>query len=491
MEPENLRLGGGVSQTVFNPIVAMVVIIAGLLIWFLPRNKAFVPFLAVSILIPIDQIVLIGVFHFPVIRILIFFGLIRIAWAKFSSKTEFFSGGINAIDMTVILLSFFTALTGILLWKVLQAYIYELGEVYSTLGLYFVLRFFIRDESDVRRSIRVFAYVAAVTALFMVYEQATGQNLVYSLLQGAKAASLGSAMERDNRFRAAGSFGHPILAGTFGAILLPLFFGLWLKYKEDRKVAVLGILSATVIPIAANSSTPMLGYMAGLLALCLWPVRGFMRLFRWGIVITLVSLHLVMKAPVWHLISRIDLAGGSSSYHRYELVNQCILHFKDWWLLGVKSTFDWGWDMWDTANQYVSTADHSGLVPLILFLAIIVCGFKSVGAARKAVEEHDKKAALMFWALGASLLANVVSFVGISYWDQTAVAWYGLLAMITAARVVVPVESTATVPMQAAPVLPAELKMPLRPVHATQAARPLNSYGRMVTGRWPPRSTTK
>jgi len=469
-----------------------VVIIAGLLIWFLPRNKAFVPFLVVSILIPIDQIVLIGVFHFPVIRILIFFGLIRIAWTKFSSKTEFFAGGMNAIDWTVILLSLTTALTGILLWKILQAYIYELGDIYSTLGLYFVLRFFIRDESDVRRSIRIFAYISAVTALLMVYEQATGQNLVYTILQGAKAATLGSAMERDNRFRAAGSFGHPILAGTFGAILLPLFFGLWLKYKQDRKVAVLGILSATVIPIAANSSTPMLGYMAGLMALCLWPVRGFMRLIRWGIVLTLVSLHMAMKAPVWHLISRIDLAGGSSSYHRYELVNQCILHFKDWWLVGVKSTFDWGWDMWDTANQYVSTADHSGLVPLLLFLAIIVYGFKSVGASRKAVEKEDKKSGLMFWALGAALFANVVSFVGISYWDQTAVAWYGLLAMITAAKFAVPAEATATAPVQAVSAAPVELKMPLTPAPAPQAAaRPLNSYGRMVTGRWPPRSTTK
>src|SRR5271154_1494579 len=91
-------------------------------------------------------------------------------------------------------------------------------------------------------------------------------------------------------------------------------------------------------------------------------------------------------------------------------------------------------------------------------------------------------------AMGAALFANVVSFVGISYWDQTAVAWYALLSMITAARIAVPAESTAAAPMEAVPV---ELNVPLSPAHVSQAARPVNSYGRMVTGRWPPRSATK
>jgi len=487
LEPENLRFGGGVSQTIFNPFVAVVVVIAGLLIWLLPRNKVIVPFLVVSILIPIDQVVLVGIFHFSVLRILIFFGLIRVLCAKASSKSEIFSGGMNGIDTVVILLSIFTAVSGALLWRESQAVIYQLGDLYTALGLYFLLRFLVRDQEDVRRTIRVFAYIAAAVASLMVYEQATGQNLVYALLKGARASLLGSAMERDDRFRAAASFGHPILAGTFGAILLPLFFGLWWKYKQDRKYALLGMISATVISIAANSSTPLLGYIGGLIALCFWPLRKLMRPIRWGIVLTLVSLHLAMKAPVWHLISRIDLAGGSSSYHRYQLVNQCILHFKDWWLFGVKSTGEWGWDMWDTANQYVSTADHSGLLPLILFLAVFAYGFKYLGGARKAVEQ-DKKSALFLWSLGAALFANAVSFFGISYWDQTIVAWYALLAMIAAAALGAPEESTATVLTQE---VPARLTMPLSSAYKSDAPKAPNSYGRMVTGRWSPKTTTK
>jgi cbb3-type cytochrome oxidase subunit 3 len=135
-----------------------------------------------------------------------------------------------------------------------------------------------------------------------------------------------------------------------------------------------------------------------------------------------------MKAPVWHLISRIDLTGGSSSYHRFQLVNQCILHFRDWWLIGTKNYPNWGWDMWDLSNQYVGIADVSGLIPLLAFVAIIVFAFQYVAKSRRLAS--NKREELFVWALGAALFANVVAFFGIGYFDQTIVAWYALLAMI-------------------------------------------------------------
>jgi len=37
---------------------------------------------------------------------------------------------------------------------------------------------------------------------------------------------------------------------------------------------------------------------------------------------------------------------------------------------------------------------------------------------------------MIIWALGASLLAHVVSYVSVSYFDQNFVNWYLLLAMV-------------------------------------------------------------
>jgi hypothetical protein len=463
LEPQHLRFGGGTVETVLNPIVLLIVLVVGALVLFWPRAKAIAPFIAGSMLIPMDQVLLIGGMHFPMLRLLALFGIARLVRDKLSSKSGIFSGGINKIDVAMILCTLVIALAGVLLFQQSAALIFQLGNIYTTFGIYFLLRFLIRSEEDILVMIRTLAYVAAAIALVMTLETLTGHN-PYALLGGARASMYANVVARDDRFRAQGPFGHSILAGVFGAILLPLFVLLWQSRRKNRWIAALGMVSATVITLTSNSSTPVLAYAGGVLALCLWPIRNWMRVVRWGVVITIVSLHMVMKAPVWHLISRIDISGGSSGYHRFMLIDQCIRHFGDWWLIGVKSTYEWGWDMWDTANQYVGTCDTSGLLAFILFLATIVYSFKYLGKARMRV--GNKKQQIFLWALGAALFANVVAFVGISYWDQTQVIWYGLLAAISAATVIrAPQKATAAV---AAPAEPAALSAPLSDFPETQ-----------------------
>jgi hypothetical protein len=428
MERELVKFGGGVSHTVVHPIILILVLIAGLLICVLPRRTVIVPFLLASILIPTDQILVVGPLHFPMLRILILFGLVRIIKTKLSSNSPLFHNAMNRIDKLVILLTIITAIDWILLWRQSATVIYQLGEMYTVLGVYFLLRFLIRDRADIVLSIRMFALVTTAVAAVMTYEHFKGWN-PYALFGGAQSSFFSAVMERDGRYRSTGCFGHPILAGSFGASLLPMFVALWWIEKRRRTIVIVGVLAASVMVITSNSSTPVLAYLAGILGLCFWPLRHGMRALRWGIIIVLVSLHMVMKAPVWNLIARIDISGGSSGDHRYQLINQFILHFKDWWLLGVKNNGQWGWDMWDTANQYVNLGQNSGIVPFILFLAVIVYGFKFVGAARKSASSRPQ--ALFLWALGCALFAHVVAFFGISYFDQTIVAWYALLACIS------------------------------------------------------------
>lgn len=433
MGPTHLKFGGGVSESIFSPLVLVIVMIAGILICVWPRRRALVVFLTAAMLVPTDQVVLIGGMHFPMLRILLLFGIVRILKEKTSSKNNLFIGGPNKIDIALLGLTLVTAINAVLLFPEMRSAINQAGILFTVFGSYFMLRSLIRDEQDILHAIRTLAYIAAIVAAIMSYEFTTGHN-PYAVLGGARAAVYANLVQRADRFRAQGGFSHSLLAGTFGAVLMPLFVGLWWKGKEHRRIVGLGVVSSTIITLTANGSTPILAYVAGVLGLCLWPLRNRMRIFRWGIVAVLVSLHLVMKAPVWHLISRIDLSGGSSGYHRYMLIDQCIRHFWDWWLIGVKDTSVWGWDMWDTANQYVGLCDGSGLLSFLLFVAILVYGFKFVGKARRRLEK-DRHAALFVWAIGAALFANVVAFFGISYWDQTQVAWFALLAMISTGSV--------------------------------------------------------
>jgi hypothetical protein len=147
-----------------------------------------------------------------------------------------------------------------------------------------------------------------------------------------------------------------------------------------------------------------------------------------------------MKAPVWALIGRMDLVGGSSGHHRYELVDQFIRHVSDWWLLGTKSNADWGFEMIDTSNQYVEEGSSGGALALIFFIAVITRCFSRLGNARKALGGQDRVREWLLWLLGASLFAHLVAFLGIFYFDQMRVAWLALLAMISAATSVRPVQ---------------------------------------------------
>lgn len=423
------------QQAYVHPIVAGAMVVIAVLIFFLRRRHVIVPFLSAAFLIPMDQLLAIGPFHFQMLRVLILLGWIRLVVSTLTSRSPFLSTGMNALDKLVIAFALIDAIDYVLLWQgSTEAIINRLGSLYTVLGIYFLLRFLIRDEKDIVVAIRVLACVSAVIAVVMVIEVATGRS-PYAYLGGMRAWTRASLMAREEHIRAIACFQHPILAGTFGGILLPLFIGLWLKDRRRRVAAIIGVLSVTVIVVASASSTPIMAYLSGVLALCLWPLRRHMRLIRWGVAVSLIALHLVMKAPIWALVQRVDLVGGSSGHHRYYLLDRFIRRFGDWWLLGVKSTDTWGPDMWDRANQYVAVGETSGVVPLVLFLAIIVFAFKYLGFARKRLE-GDRNRSLFLWALGAALFANVVGFFGISYFDQTVVVWWGLLAMISVAVIV-------------------------------------------------------
>ena len=423
------RFGSG-GDSYVHPVIAVAMLIAIVAFFLLPRKRLIQILLAAALLIPMDQVVILGGLHFQMIRVLILFGIVRVFTLSSSTGAQFLSKGMNALDKALIACFIFTAVDTTLLWQTSAAFVNQLGTIFTVFGIYFLLRSLIRDNNDVEAAIHGLVYVAGIIAIVMTIEQATGHN-PYAYVWAGATEGARTVMERDGHRRAMGCFAHPLLAGTFGGISLPLFFALWFKRRSHRRIAVVGMVASSAIVLAANSSTPLLAFVGGLFALSLWPLRKRMRVLRWGLVITLVTLHLAMKAPVWALIARIDLTGSSSGYHRYQLVDQFIRRFGDWWLLGTKGNESWGWDMWDLANQYVAVGETSGLLPFVFFMTIIVYGFKYLGKARRQVS-GDRRQEHFVWAVGAALFSNVVAFFGISYFDQTMVAWYLLLAIIGA-----------------------------------------------------------
>ena len=161
-----------------------------------------------------------------------------------------------------------------------------------------------------------------------------------------------------------------------------------------------------------------------------------MRFFRWGLVLLLVALHIVMKAPVWFLIARIgDLIGGGG-WHRAALIDAAIRHFNEWWLMGTTYTANWmatglaiDPNSSDITNQFISEGVNGGLISMCLFIWLVVKCFKITGETARNEEALSRSEQFMIWSLGCTLLAHVASFFSVSYFDQIIIFWYLLIAM--------------------------------------------------------------
>jgi hypothetical protein len=421
MEPANIRFGGGASETTLNPLVAVCLLVAVVLILFLPRNKVIIPFLFTFFTIPIAQVVVLGGLHFTVLRILILAGLAR--RVATSSSEGKYPGGFNALDKVVVLWTISTLVIFCLQYMTTQALIKNLGQFLDDLGGYLVVRFFIPDVDTLRRTIKVFAAICVVQGAFMVNEQVTHQNL-FGYLGGWTV----HVTVRDGHIRSQGVMGN-INEGVFGGALIPLF--LWLgSGGKSRVMAVLGIAGATAMVFTSDASTSILALGGSILGLSFWPLRTRMRVVRWGLVLILTGLHMVMKAPVWALIARVDLTGASSGQHRFYLLDNCIRHFSEWWLLGTKYYNEWGYFMFDLCNQFVAVAVTGGLVTLVLFIMIYSRSFSAIGKARKLVN-GDGKQEWLLWCLGCTLFAHVVASFGISYMALLEMALFPLLAFVS------------------------------------------------------------
>lgn len=420
--PPHFYIGGGPADTTVTPAGAVALVAATTGILALPARYVIVPVLLVLIFVPMGNVVVLAGLHLPPTRLIALVGWMRIIISHIMGSGASFRINANSVDRAYTWNICCHVIAFILLWRNFAAANNQFGYLLSEIPVYFLIRALIRDEQDARLVIRLLLLVACVMAGEMAYERLHAFNLFGAILGGISIVP----EIRNGTVRAQGAFGHAILAGTFGAIMLPLF--VWLWRDRFRIGACCGILAILIIVYTSGSSTPDLALAASLIGICCWRIRTRMQLLRRGIVATLLGLQMVMHAPVWFLIEHMDVTGSSSGYQRAELVNDFITHFFNWWLIGTRTNGNWGLAMFDTSNWYVSQGESGGLLAFIFFITILVRCFSRVGRARRAAAGSKRE--WLIWLLGVSLFANVVAFFGISYWDQTEVVWFTLLALI-------------------------------------------------------------
>jgi len=410
-----------------NTIGYIFTVVMGVMLFLLPRRFAALPLIMTASYMTYGQVMGVGPLHFYLIRIMIFLGFLRVILRK-----EFVAISFNSIDRLIITFAIAYAIIYYLLRKDTGAFIASMGFVYNAVGLYFIFRSIVHDEDDYYLIFKMLAWVMVPLAISMAIEKTTQRNL-FSIFGGVPEYTL----VREGKLRCQGAFLHPILAGTFGASSVPFFVALWVRGTGQKLTAVVGIVSATIIAVASASSGPVMVYAAVILGLFMWKLRDSMRVVRWVLLLMIVALHLVMKAPVWALIGKAGEIIGGGGWHRVMLIDAAIEHINEWWLLGTDYTRHWmptgvTWSEkhTDITNYFIRIGIDGGLLAVILFVVLLAYCFKTLGTRLKEIDPTEFPKKFAVWSLGVSLFSHIVAFTSVSYFDQIIVFWYLLLAMI-------------------------------------------------------------
>jgi hypothetical protein len=424
-----------VGSTNVHPLGLTVLILAAVMTCTVRRAYVPVGLLSLAAFIPSAQRIVVAGADFNFVRALVIVALCRIMlrsewrWIKW-----------NAIDLCVLVGGIARVACYPIVCSSSEQLIAQIGENFALIGAYLMVRCCVRGLVDMRTLVYCAAIISCAAVPFFVLEGATGRNL-FSVFGGVSEIT----NVREGRIRCCGAISHAILAGCFFVAWLPLWIGLMVSsVGRARLLGVIGVVAALVIVVCCASSTPVVALILGSGVWAFFPFRRHLRIVYLAAIATGFALHFVMKMPVWHLISRIDLAGGSTGHHRYRLIDAAIHRFPEWWLLGIKTTAHWGWGLYDVTNQFILDAVHGGVWALLAMIGVFVFGYAAVGrelrrlaALRMAATQKRMWAVLpriaadeaLTFGLGAALCTQMAIFLAVSYFGQTIVIWQFLMAL--------------------------------------------------------------
>jgi len=411
------------GHTNLHPFGVAVVFVLALFAIFLDRRKALVPLLIAACAIPMAQRLIILGADFTMLRI-----LIAVYMARILFRGEFRSIGWNRLDSAMVWWSVCGTMVMFLAAGAFGTLVYRLGWSFDMLGVYFIGRCLIRDWADVKSAASALAKLSVPVAILFAIEWATAYNM-FSVFGGVPAHT----WLREGRLRCQGAFAHPILAGTFWAAALPL---IWTLRRQRPHLMRIGTVGSLFIVAACSSSTPILSVAVAATGTALFPLRKYRTQMWLGLFALLTFLHMVMKAPVWHLMSRMDFTGGSTGYHRFAVFDAFIRYFSRWYIAGDPDPESWGvWQMRDATNQYVVEGLNGGLLTLVVFCLVLIFAFGNVGRTLKmtssSASARSRDRQWICWNMGVGIFVHTITFFGVSYFGQMVVIFYLQVALVS------------------------------------------------------------
>jgi hypothetical protein len=367
-------------------------------------------------IVPADQRIIIFDLDFTTIRFCILFAILRLYLCNEVRRIKW-----NVFDKLFLTWFIVGAVVYVMQWHNLRAVILKSGVLYDALGLYWIFRMSIKSWDDIHRVVKMFAIFAIISAPLIIYERVTHNN-PFAYLGRVKGAFHGG------RFRCEGPFPHFIMMGLFWASVVPVFVS-YFAAGRSKTLYALASVCALICVILSASSTPLMAMVAIAFFGALWKYRSYGRTIVLGIGAMIFALHVVMEAPVWHLVSRVNVFSGSTGWHRFNLFNQFVKNIGEWFLLGCRDVERWGVFQGDVTNQYVLEGVRGGALTLAVFVITVVQAVRITGICSMKSRSREKR--ILCWGFCVSILGHCVSFWGVSYFGQIMMLLYFTLVIVS------------------------------------------------------------
>jgi len=418
-------VGAYSGSTYLHPAIAALLLILCAMVLMLDRSYVIIPFLIAQTFITWAQRIYVGGMNLNAMRIMIIFAGIRIILRREGPWMKPMK-----IDKLIIVYGVASTIAYTLQSPSVASFGNALGAALDGVGGYFTMRVLVRDDGDIDVFTNTLSYLGFIVVAMLLVERATGYNFM-SNFGGVPA----SPELREGRLRVQGAYPHPILAGTYWAAAFPFFFfRRWRDGTRQPLQYVACAISVAIVGLCA-SSTPVMSLAIGICACILYYQRSILSNLVLLALALIIGLSILMNNPVWYLFAKIDVAGGSTGYHRYVLTDQFFRHWQEWLMIGVRDTFHWGRGipleapqvgLADITNQFIVVAIRGGLVSLAAYIGSIASAIGCISKIVKSVESSEKRQRA--WGLAVSLCVHMFSFLGVSYFGQVTFTWWMTLA---------------------------------------------------------------
>ncbi|MEI8037509.1 MAG: hypothetical protein WCJ14_03885 [Verrucomicrobiota bacterium] len=425
-----------------NPLALFFFLACAAALISVPRKWAPVPLLIGCTYMTLGQGIHLGPISLPVYRMLLLVGAIRVY-----AKSEALPGGFNRIDKLMLAWGGWVIFASFFHDPVRAGPIYACGQVFNQTLIYFLIRVWCTELEEVGDVIRIVALLLVPIAIEMLVEKATSRNS-FAIFGGVPDW----VVIREGRLRAQGPFRHPILAGTVGATCIPLFIGI---LKHHRLSALTGIGAGVVMVFASASSGPVMSLIAGAGALVMWHFKNRVKALRLGAMLLYVGLMFTMDKPPYYLISRIDISGGSTGWHRAFLIEQTFSYLSEWWLFGTDETRHWmpmqgianDPHHTDVTNYYIGFGVTGGLAAMALVIWMMGVAFRWVGEIHDARIMVRPNQSFMIWCFGACLFSHAVTSFSVAYFDQSMLYFWLSVAVISSVYSIIMLTDQSAAPV--------------------------------------------